>query len=418
MSRKRRRAAVGASKDASTHRWASQSVSTLRVVVATTAVQATTSFATLILPAIATIVASALAVDPAIIGLQVSMVYGSAMVTGLYGAQLVRRHGACRTSQFALLLLAAGCGLAATGSLPAIAVASLILGAAYGLPNPAASHLLTRFTEAGRRNLIFSIKQTGVPAGGAAAGLIAPSLSLALGWQAPLLLGAVMALAIALALESSRTRWDDDRTTKAPGLSLPIDGFRLVLLNPPLRWLSIAALLLAIVQFCVITFLVVLLVDEVGISMVVAGAILACVQGAGVAGRIGWGWIADWLNNGIAALMWLTVLLIGGASLVTFFAPTTPIWLVAGTFVLLGATAIGWNGVFLAETARLSPVGRVGEVTACALCFTFAGIFAGPALFSAAPMLFGGYLASYWLIAAAAVLAFLSIGAALSHRRG
>ena len=41
-------------------------------------------------------------------------------------------------------------------------------------------------------------------------------------------------------------------------------------------------------------------------------------------------------------------------------------------------TASGWNGVFLAEVARLAPEGRVGEATGAVLMFGFAGLVLGP----------------------------------------
>jgi hypothetical protein len=43
-----------------------------------------------------------------------------------------------------------------------------------------------------------------------------------------------------------------------------------------------------------------------------------------------------------------------------------------------GVTASGWNGVFLAEVARLAPEGRVGEATGAVLMFGFAGLVLGP----------------------------------------
>jgi hypothetical protein len=45
---------------------------------------------------------------------------------------------------------------------------------------------------------------------------------------------------------------------------------------------------------------------------------------------------------------------------------------------LFGVTASGWNGVFLAEVARLAPEGRVGEATGAVLMFGFAGLVLGP----------------------------------------
>jgi MFS family permease len=71
--------------------------------------------------------------------------------------------------------------------------------------------------------------------------------------------------------------------------------------------------------------------------------------------------------------------------------------------IAMGATAVGWNGVMLAETARVAPPGQVGGATAAlSFCFAFAMILAPP-LFSGLVWLTGGYAAGFWLCAVTAV---------------
>jgi MFS family permease len=64
------------------------------------------------------------------------------------------------------------------------------------------------------------------------------------------------------------------------------------------------------------------------------------------------------------------------------------IWL---TIILFGATAIGWNGIYLAETARLAPEGQVGMATGGTLFFTFLGVAVGPPIFAAIVASTGSY---------------------------
>ena len=59
--------------------------------------------------------------------------------------------------------------------------------------------------------------------------------------------------------------------------------------------------------------------------------------------------------------------------------------------VFFGATAIGWNGVYLAEAARSAPEGSAGEATGGTLFFTFLGIVLGPSLFAAVASFFDSY---------------------------
>ncbi len=46
-----------------------------------------------------------------------------------------------------------------------------------------------------------------------------------------------------------------------------------------------------------------------------------------------------------------------------------------------GATAIGWNGVFLATIARVVPIGDGAQATSGSLFFTYFGVVLGPPLF-------------------------------------
>jgi hypothetical protein len=57
----------------------------------------------------------------------------------------------------------------------------------------------------------------------------------------------------------------------------------------------------------------------------------------------------------------------------------------SGQYVLaaaFGLTASGWNGIFLAEVARLAPQDRIGETTGAVLTASYAGLLATPVLIS------------------------------------
>ena len=56
---------------------------------------------------------------------------------------------------------------------------------------------------------------------------------------------------------------------------------------------------------------------------------------------------------------------------------------VIGVLVVYGATAIGWNGVFLATVARLVPPQQAATATSGSLFFTYFGVVVGPPLFGA-----------------------------------
>jgi MFS family permease len=58
---------------------------------------------------------------------------------------------------------------------------------------------------------------------------------------------------------------------------------------------------------------------------------------------------------------------------------------------VFGATAIGWNGVQLAQVARHAPPGQAGTVTGASGFLTFAGVVLGPPTFALLATLIASY---------------------------
>jgi MFS family permease len=73
----------------------------------------------------------------------------------------------------------------------------------------------------------------------------------------------------------------------------------------------------------------------------------------------------------------------------------TPQTLVLLILVTFGASAIGWNGVYLAEVARRAPEGMASVATGGTLAFTFSGVVIGPPVFGALSTYFGTYRAGF-----------------------
>jgi hypothetical protein len=90
------------------------------------------------------------------------------------------------------------------------------------------------------------------------------------------------------------------------------------------------------------------------------------------------------------------------AALALVLAGAQASWSAAAMAVLcaaLGGTAIGWNGVQLAEVARLAPPGMAGPVTGAVGFITFSGVVVGPPLFGAIASISGSYRASFVVMA-------------------
>jgi len=250
------------------------------VLGATTAALAFSSITQLFPSAIAPEIAASLNVTPALIGVQVSLAYSGAMLSSLIGGGVSRRLGACRTTQLAILFFGLGGLLAAIADIRTFILASLLIGLGYGLTNPAASHLLVRFTNPGRRGLVFGFKQTGVPLGGVIAGVLAPALTVALGWQAAMASLAIPATLAILWLQRFHQRWDDDADATARWLSSPLSDIRLVWRLKALRWTALASFFFSASQLCLTVFTVTLLVEDLGVALVTAGLMMSAVRSA------------------------------------------------------------------------------------------------------------------------------------------
>jgi nitrate/nitrite transporter NarK len=158
-------------------------------------------------------------------------------------------------------------------------------------------------------------------------------------------------------------------------------------------------------QISFTTYLVSYLKIELAYSLVAAGLVFSASQVAGALSRVLWGAVADHVFEPRMVLAALGLVMALCAFAVAQFTAGWPPVAVFAVCVLYGATAVGWNGVFLAEVARLAPEGRVAIVTGGTQFFTFAGVLIGPPLFGAIASATGSYGSGFLAIAALPLLA-------------
>lgn len=349
----------------------------------TLAIQAIASMTLLALPVVATVVGASLGVAASFAGLYIGIVYIGVIAASLAAGALVRRYGPIRVSQGCLLLGATGMALCATGALPAMALGAALLGLGYGPITPASSHLLAHSTPAHRLSLMFSIKQTGVPLGGILAAALTPALCLLIGWRLSLTCMALACVCCAALAQPLRGQLDRDRVPHFPiKLRDLLEPVRLVAREHALKSLAVFGFFFCAVQLCLTTYGVIYLTTELDFGIVAAGLALSACQFAGVIGRVAWGLIADrWLGpmRTLALLALIVSICCVGIGLLQ---PTTPSALVLALLLVYGATAIGWNGVFLAEISRKSPPGLTGTATGGSAAFMSLGIVMAPPVFA------------------------------------
>ena len=326
--------------------------------------------------------APALGVAPAAVGFFVTAVYLGSMVGTVTAGGWVGRFGPIRVSQAGLLLCFAGLAVAAGAWLPAVLLGAVLLGLGYGPATPASSVILARTAPPHLVALMFSIKQTGVPLGTAIAGAAVPAMVLAFGWQAAaLVIGAACAVC-AVALVPIRARYDAARDPGAPAsLRSAFAPVAMIVRDRRLLELSLVSFIYAGMQITLLAYLVTFLVESFSLSLVLAGMVMAASQLTSVAARIGWGVFADRVATRRATLGLLGIGMGITAMSALAATPSWPLWALFAFAMCYGATAVGWNGVFLAEIAHRAPRDRVSDATGGSAFFTFLGVVVTPPLF-------------------------------------
>jgi hypothetical protein len=91
-------------------------------------------------------------------------------------------------------------------------------------------------------------------------------------------------------------------------------------------------------------------------------------------------------------------------------------WALYGCAAAVGITAIGWNGVHMAELARVAPLALVGDVTSAANFFGFVGSICGPLAFMLIVRWSGSYDLAF-LVMAVQLAAFGLTSAVILRRQ-
>ena len=371
----------------------------------TTAVQTLTAFALVVPSVLAPVAATDLGLPAARVGVLASVFFCAAIVSGLLSSALSMRFGPIATLRFCVVLIAMALAVGAGAHIALVIGYAILAGIAHGVVNPVSSLVLAQAVPARQRSFMFSIKQTGVPMGSAIAGLLLPQLLLLMTWRQAMISVALVSVFLLFALRPFYSLFDGDRQARVPiRFSGVRESFSEILANPRVLQLVLAATAYSFVQLAVTTFLIIYLHMELGYSLLAAGAVFSMMSIASVFGRVFWGWLADRTRKPrrvLAALGFLmgACCLAGG-----FFSAQWPFWAITAIAIIWGASAASWNGVFLAEIARLAPHGKVAGMTSGVQAVFFTGSLIGTPLFGAIADSVGGYGPCYMVLALLPIL--------------
>lgn len=380
---------------------AHSTILTLKALFTTTLIQTAASASMVTMATVAPLVAADLGIAASSIGTYVAILYIGAAISSVSGGNLVRHFGGIHVSQASLILAAIGLLLGCTPAVIVVAVSAFIVGLGYGPITPASSDILAHCVPKERMGVVFSLKQTGVPLGGALAGLIVPAVAASFGWMSGVTVIVCICLVLVLASFLVRRDLDDHPDAKA-GFSLKsvATSLRLVISTSALRRLAIVSFVYNGMQMCVLGFLVSYLVQDKALGIVLAGLTLSAANAGGVCGRIFWGWFADLVHSPRLTLSLLGTLMGAAAIALTFYEAAWGQFTLTALCVVLGGTSIGWNGVYLAHVARSAPEGMAGVATGGTLFFTFTGAMLIPAVFGIIEQATESFSLSFWFASA------------------
>ena len=252
----------------------------------------------------------------------------------------------------------AGCGLLVAaagwaGSFWLLVALLTIAGALGASVNAASGRAVMQWFSADQRGLALGVRQTAIPVGGAIAALALPGVNSAGGLKASFLfLGAVC---IACAVFAGIAVHEAAR----PAAALDAEDVDWTLRDRRLWILSAGSDLYLVGQVALLSFFVLFLHDQHGLSDAAAAAGLAVMQVGAIVTRISAGQISDALGARIRPLRWIGLASCAGV-LLTAILTEAPVGVVLPVMVVAGAISMAWNGLSVTAAAELAGLARSG----------------------------------------------------------
>jgi MFS family permease len=367
-----------------------------------------------VLPAVvAPVIIADLHFDPALVGIYFGLTSFFALIAQMSCGSFIIRYGPLRMSQVALVLLAVGTLCMSEGSKVMFLLSATIGGGGAAISTPTSSQLLGRWSPPRLAPLVFSIKQTAVPAGLLIGAALGPTMAAWLGWRDTVLVSAAACVAFVFMLQPLRKIFDIERDpTRAFRLSDASSTVKSVLKDPALRNLSFAAFAFNGMQQAMTAYFVIYM-TSIGYDLVAAGYIFSVSVAIAVPGRILWGWLGSFHVAPRLVMAGLALGIAFSGALTGLFNASWPLAGIGLVAAILSATAMSWHGILLAETARLAPPGMAGAVTGGVLSFGQMGALLGPLVYAALL----GATGSYGIGFAVCGLPSLFVGIGLLRRR-
>jgi MFS transporter, ACS family, hexuronate transporter len=354
------------------------------------------------------------------VGSLMTFLYLGAILMSLPAGWITDRLGVKRTIVYSLIFTGFLVALLSrVGNYFAAIIFTLFVGLGYGMANPPTTKGIMLLVQEKNRGFAMSAKQTGVPIAGGMAAAVLPSLAILFSWKFSFILTGIF-ISITGLLSQILYRQDQEQTplpTLKPLESSPHE-WKKIYQNKNIFLLSIAGAFCALVQTSLFTYTILYLKDARNFGLIQAAFCLTLMNIGGILGRLFWGVLSDRLGKGSRkVVLQVLVSVIFLISLVLGFNIPMPSMILVVVLFILGASAIGWNGVYHAFIGEISGKEMAGRATGLAMAIVFVGGVIGPILFGKIVDVSGSYHIAWFFLSGAMVGAFAVYGMIREKKR-
>jgi MFS family permease len=361
-------------------------------------IQTVISFVAAVAPVIAVEVAAVRQWDVIVISLYLPLLYAVAFGASFGIPFLLAKWGPIRLGVACITLAAAG-ELALLGAdWRMVVLAPLTIGLSVGGMNPITSQILSQHASPRNAAFVTALKQTGVPFGAAAAGLVGPLLVHTVGLKSSIVSIAMATFLIAVSLIPVARGISGQVEHGLPRPARLLEPIKELIAIPGMISVIIAATTYVGAQFCLRSFLTIYFARDLGLTLSFAGFAFTVSQASGIAGQLVWASLCRRAMTYHGVLVGIGVLMAVASGATACATGTWQPMLLLALSALFGFTAAGFVPVVLGMVMATSPAGQAGAFTSALNIFLIGSSLLGPLAFGGVARGFG-YASAFFALA-------------------
>ena len=343
------------------------------------------------------------------LGLLGSGTAAGAGATALLGGWLADVVGVRRLLSATLIMSAGGVILfSQMQSLTQGFLAAVLMGIAFSATFPSCAKAIMGWVAPRTRALALGSMEASIPVGGIVAALFLTLVAVTFSWRTAAIISALMIAVSAVAFfalyrNSPREYVEREQSGRSQGRITLVAGNRDI-------WLTACySVAFSGIVRVIISYLVLFLREELEMSAVLAGAMLAVSLAGSAVGRICWGMVSDFLLGGRRVVLLAITGMLSGVflAMMAWLPPDAPLALVVVLVFALGAVSMGFSGLYTVLMAELAGPALTGTALGFGSTIGLVGSFGVPPLFGLVVDRTSSYETGWWMMVGLAAVGTL-----------